>query len=96
MKSLALASLLSLLALGCGTIQVDDITVMETDYLRSRNIVLRLATEELACPQEELTTKVLGVTVHANIKHLQVAGCGQKVVYIRTPDDGFALRGTEH
>lgn len=84
----ALSALATALA-ACGTITVDDVTVMEDDYHRSRDIVLNLATTALPCPRHELTTKVLAVTVHANILRMQISGCDKEVVYTRT-GDGFA------
>ena len=75
-----------LLLLGCGTIVVDDVTVMENDYLRSRALILDLAESELGCPRAALTTKVLSVTVHANIRTMQVSGCDKTAVYARSGD----------
>ena len=79
-----------LLLQGCGTIVVDDVTVMKDDYDRSRDQILRLAVTELPCSREQLTTKVLAVTVHADVKRLAVKGCGKDVVYARK-DGSFAL-----
>lgn len=77
----------ALLLAACGTITVDDITVMEEDYHHSRDKVLDLAAAELVCPRDQLTTKVLAVTVHANVERLRVSGCEKSAVYLRKGDD---------
>jgi len=76
---------------GCYTIVVDDITVMEDDYGKSREAVLAHATNEMACPREELTTRLLSVTVHADVASMEVTGCGAKRVYRRTAE-GFSAK----
>jgi sensor domain CHASE-containing protein len=79
-----------LLLLGCGTIVVDDITVMEDDYHRSRAKVMQRAADDLSCSRDQLETRVLGTTVHADVKRMQVTGCDQEAVYTRGPDGDFA------
>src|SRR4051812_22045338 len=86
----AFSVLFAIFVTGCGTIVVDDVTVMEDDYARSRDQVLRLASGELACPREQLATKVLAVDVHADVRRLAVKGCGKDVVYGRS-GDAFAV-----
>jgi hypothetical protein len=89
MRALALAPFAALLA-GCGLTEVDGITVYQDRYDDSRAQIMARAESELGCPRAELTTRMLTVTVHADVRRMNVKGCGKDVIYART-DDGFAI-----
>ena len=78
----AIVAPLLLLLCGCPkVIQADGITVVEEDYLRHRSQVLRVAETELNCSQDQLTTKVLEVSVHATVERFQVDGCDKSAIF---------------
>jgi hypothetical protein len=84
MRALILSS--ALLLSGCGTAVVDGITVVKSSYDESLGKVLAQAETDLTCPREQLVTKLLTVSVHADVQRMQVTGCDKNVVYTRKAD----------
>lgn len=80
----------ALLLAGCGTTVVDGITVVQAPYEESLGKILARAETDLTCPRDQLTTRLLTVTVHADVRRMAVTGCGKDVVYARTAE-GFAI-----
>lgn len=92
-KIVALVAVLSLPMAGClAKVQVGGHSLYADEWARYSEDIKRRAAFELKCPAEQIQLQVLATNPFNDAIPNQVGadGCGQRLVYVRTPS-GFVL-----